>query len=327
VETTIERAEELAERLLPDRTPKRRMLVIVNPYATTVSDRLRNLVVYALQSRYTVEAIDTQERNHATQLTREAASEGYDVVVAFGGDGTVNEAANGLAGSDTPLTALPGGSTNVWARVLGIPNDVVDATEHLLHMADEWRPRPVDLGRVNERHFVFSAGVGLDASVVKNVDEHPYRKARFGAWFYGYTALGTFNRKYLLNPPHVRVRAAGRELLGVTVVVQNAELFTYFREHPIRVVEPAGLDRGTISIAVLKRATVAELPTLMPKLLSGKAVSVMRSRQVEALPELTVATVEAIDDRPFPVQVDGDYIGDFSEVEFGVSPRGLMAVA
>ena len=152
------------------------MLVIVNPYATTVSDRLRNLVVYALESRYSVEAIDTQERNHATQLCREAAREGYDVVVAFGGDGTVNEAANGLAGSDTPLTALPGGSTNVWARVLGIPNDVVDATEHLLRMADEWRPRAVDLGRVDDRHFVFSAGVGLDASVVKSVDEHPYRK-------------------------------------------------------------------------------------------------------------------------------------------------------
>ena len=325
--TTLERAEELAERLLPDRTPKRRMLVIVNPYATTVSDRLRNLVVYALQSRYAVEAIDTQERNHATLLTREAAREGYDVVVAFGGDGTVNEAANGLVGSDTPLTALPGGSTNVWARVLGIPNDVVDATEHLLRMADEWRPRRVDLGRVDDRHFVFSAGAGLDASVVKSVDEHPYRKARFGAWYYGYTALATFNRRYLFNPPHVRVRAGGKELTGVTVVVQNAELFTYFRQYPIRVVEPAGLELGSISVGVLKRATVLELPTLVPRLLSGKAARVMRNRQVDPLPELSIATVEAIDDRPFPVQVDGDYIGDFSEVEFGVTPGGLMAVA
>src|SRR5918999_3932152 len=151
-DTALDRAEELAERVLPTRTPKRRMLVIVNPYASTVSDRLKNLVVYALQGRYEVDAIDTQAKAHATELCREAADEGYDVVVAFGGDGTVNEAANGLAGSNTPLTALPGGSTNVWARVLGIPNDVVDATEHLLRMADEWRPRSVDLGRVNERH-------------------------------------------------------------------------------------------------------------------------------------------------------------------------------
>src|SRR3954470_15202200 len=139
-DTALERAEELAERLLPERAPKRRMLVIVNPYATTVSDRLRNLVVYALQSRYAVEAIDTEKRDHATQICREAAGEGYDVVVAFGGDGTVNEAANGLRGSETPLTALPGGSTNVWCRTLGIPNDVVDATEHLLAVADRFRP-------------------------------------------------------------------------------------------------------------------------------------------------------------------------------------------
>src|SRR5205814_1258496 len=122
------------------------MLVIVNPYATTVSDRLKNLVVYALRGRYEVEAIDTTDRGHASALAREAAHEGYDVVVAFGGDGTVNEAANGLVGSPTPLTCLPGGATNVYTRLLGIPSEIVDATEHLLRVADDWRPRRVDLG-------------------------------------------------------------------------------------------------------------------------------------------------------------------------------------
>ena len=145
------RAEELAERLSSTSAAKKRMLVIVNPYATTVSDRLQNLVVYALQARYDVEAVDTETPNHATQLCREAAREGYDVVVAFGGDGTVNEAANGLLGSDTPLTCLPGGATNVFCRTLGIPDDVVDATEHLLGLADDFRPRKVDLGVVNGR--------------------------------------------------------------------------------------------------------------------------------------------------------------------------------
>src|ERR1700760_2611898 len=151
-------------------SPTKRMLIIVNPYATTVSDRLRNLVVYALRGSYEVDAIDTERRDHATELCREAAQEGYDAVVAFGGDGTVNEAANGLAGSDTPLTCLPGGRTNVVCRILGIPADVVDATEHLLSLADDWQPRQIDLGRINERHFVFAAGVGLDASVVEVVD-------------------------------------------------------------------------------------------------------------------------------------------------------------
>src|SRR4030088_2744069 len=134
--------------------PSKRMLMIVNPYATTVSDRLKNLVVYALRGRYQVDAIDTEARDHATELCREAAREGYDVVVAFGGDGTVNEAANGLAGSDTPLSCLPGGRTNVYCRMLGIPTDVVDATEHLLRIADDWRPRRVDLGHVNAGHFL-----------------------------------------------------------------------------------------------------------------------------------------------------------------------------
>src|SRR5205807_207949 len=105
--------------------PSKRMLVIVNPYATTVSDRLKNLVVYALRGSYRVDAIDTEARDHATELCREAARQGYDVVVAFGGDGTVNEAANGLAGSDTPLSCLPGGRANVYCRMLGIPADVV----------------------------------------------------------------------------------------------------------------------------------------------------------------------------------------------------------
>src|SRR5688572_11430129 len=90
----------------------RRMLVIVNPYATRMSVRVRNLVVYALEGRFDVGAVDTQRKGHAVELCREAASEGYDVVVAFGGDGTVNEAANGLAGSDTVITCLPGGATN-----------------------------------------------------------------------------------------------------------------------------------------------------------------------------------------------------------------------
>jgi diacylglycerol kinase family enzyme len=303
------------------------MLVIVNPYATTVSDRLRNLVVYALGSRYAVEAIDTQERGHATQICREAASEGYDVVVAFGGDGTVNEAANGLVGSRTPLTALPGGSTNVWARTLGIPNDVVDATEHLLRMADEFDPFPVDLGLVNERHFVFAAGAGLDASVVERVDAHPYRKARFGAWYYSVCAVDIFLRRYLVNPPRVRVVDGNRVQEGVTAIVQNSDPFTYFRQRAIRVVEPAGLNMGSLSIGVLKHATLLELPTLIPRLLSTRPRSVMRHRQIESLLELQHARVEAIDDRPFPVQVDGDYIGEFSEIQLGVQPGGLLAVS
>src|SRR5205085_10872852 len=123
------------------------------------------LVVYGLRGRYAGGAVDTEARDHATDICRQAAREGYDVVVAFGGDGTVNEAANGLAGSETPLCCLPGGRANVYCRMLGIPTDVVDATEHLLRMADAWGPRRVDLASLNGRHCVFSGRVGPAAGV------------------------------------------------------------------------------------------------------------------------------------------------------------------
>ncbi|MBA2428452.1 MAG: acylglycerol kinase family protein, partial [Thermoleophilaceae bacterium] len=120
------RAEELVERVFGTPARRRRMLVIANPYATTVSSRLKNLVVYALRGRYDVVAVETEAQDHATELCREAAAEGVEVVAAFGGDGTINEAANGLAGTDTALAVLPGGSTNVFCRTIGVPNDVVD---------------------------------------------------------------------------------------------------------------------------------------------------------------------------------------------------------
>jgi diacylglycerol kinase family enzyme len=325
-QSTLGRAEQLAERLLPERTPKKRMLVIVNPYATTVSDRLRNLVVYALESRYAVEAVDTEKPNHATQICREAAEEGYDVVVAFGGDGTVNEAANGLAGSGTPLTCLPGGATNVYCRTLGIPGDVVDATEHLLRMADDFQPRRADLGMVNERYFTFSSGVGLDASVVERVDAHPYRKSRFGEWYYTYAAIATFNRRYLVRPPRVSVEVAGRRLDAVTVIVQNADPYTYFGSRPIRISEGA-LSDGTLGLTVLKRATPMELPTVLWRAFSGKAATVARHRQIEGFRNITEARVTTSEGRPFPVQVDGDFLGEFQSVEYAVRPAHLTVVS
>src|ERR687886_1204958 len=195
---------------------RKRLLLVSNPYATTVSGRLTSLVVYALQGRYDVDAADTEGRDHATELAREAAADGYDIVVAFGGDGTVNEVANGLAGSPTALFPLPGGATNVYCRMLGISNDVVDATEHLLGAADAWRPRRLDLGSVNGRHFLFSAGYGLDAAVVRRVDAHPETKARLRHWYFAWAGIGTFLRHYLVRPPRIDLEVDGSTVRGVT---------------------------------------------------------------------------------------------------------------
>jgi diacylglycerol kinase family enzyme len=306
--------------------PSRRMLVIVNPFATTVSDRLKNLVVYALRGSYQVDAIDTEARDHATELCRDAARAGYDVVVAFGGDGTVNEAANGLIGSDTALTCLPGGRANVYCRLLGIPTDVVDATEHLLRMADDWQPRRVDTGVVNGRHFVFSAGVGLDASVVERVDAHPRLKARFGEWYYAWIGLSTFNRRYLLHPPRLETSVGGELVAGVTTIIQNAEPYTYFGEKPVNMGEGASLESGDLAGIVLKRARPLDMATVTWRLLSRRA-RLVRHHHVEPFTATEALSVRSLDDRPLPLQVDGDYIGEAERVEVRASPRSLTVVA
>jgi diacylglycerol kinase family enzyme len=311
---------------------RRRMLIIVNPYASTVSDRLKHLVVYALQGRFEVDAVDTEARGHATELCREAALEGYDVVVAFGGDGTVNEAANGLIGSPdsppsrTPLCCLPGGSANVFGKMLGIPGDVVDATEHLLAMADDWRPRSVDVGVVNGRCFTFASGLGLDASVVEQVDSNPRLKARLGAWYFTWVAYSVFTRRYLVHPPRLRVESAGETLDGVTAIIQNGSPFTYFNNRPVEVADGPSLDSGTLSAGVLHRATPMSMASIAWRALSANA-KVTGHRQVTGLRDQLALTVTSTDGRALPLQVDGDYLGEVGEARYSILPRALTVVS
>jgi diacylglycerol kinase family enzyme len=317
--------------LEPD-AAKKRMLIIVNPYATTVSDRLKNLVVYALQARYEVEAVDTEAAEHAIEIGREARTGGYDIVVAFGGDGTLNEVANGLAGTNVPVSVLPGGSTNVVCRTLGIPNDVVDATEHLIGLADDFRPRKIDLGRCNGRHFVFACGVGLDATVVKRVDAHPRLKTRARQWYYTWAAISGFYRQYLRDPVRFELEIGDGKLEGVTAIAQNSDPFTYFANIPIRICEDIGLDDGTISMALLRRAKQRDMLPIASRVLS-KGLHVAKHRQIDEFDDVTKASVRSVSTdadglaRPFPVQVDGDYIGEYTELDFSVDPGALTIVA
>jgi diacylglycerol kinase family enzyme len=305
---------------------RRRLTVVVNPNATTTSPRLRSLVVHALAHRYDVEPVDTEGPRHATELARQAVRDGADAVVTLGGDGTVNEAANGLIGSGVPLVPLPGGATNVFHRLIGMPGDIVDATEHVLGLADRWAPRAVDAGRIGDRWFTFAAGVGLDASVVDRVDQRPALKARFGPWFYTAAAVATFNRHYVRNPPQLVVELPdGRALPGVTAVFQNAREFTYFASRPVRLLHGQDLDTGTLSAGVLRHSRPTVMPgvtvrALVPRLDLG------RHRAVEPVHALTSAVVRSTDGRPLPFQVDGDFVGGTERAEIGVSPGGLLVV-
>jgi diacylglycerol kinase family enzyme len=305
--------------------PPRRMLLVVNPHAASLSLPLRRRVVAALERRYAVDAIDTQRKGHAIELAREAAGEGYDLVVAFGGDGTVNEVANGLAGSPTPLACLPGGSANVFARILGLPADVARATERLVELADDFRPRAVDLGRVGNRWFTFSAGVGLDASVVEQVDAHPALKAHFRSWYFAHSGVTTFLRRYVVRPPRLEVRAGGRAHVGVSAMVQNAHPYSYFHDRPVDLAEGAQLDSGDLAGVVLTRANPADMPGILWRIFSSRA-RVADHRRVEAFRGATALDVHSLDGRPLPVQVDGDHIGDMLDARFEVAPAALLVI-
>ena len=159
------------EPAVPAMNGKRRMLIIVVPYATTVSDRLKNLC--RLRPAVPIRGRGRSDRKPGSRhgdrprrgRRRLTTSWSLSAVMA-----PVNEVANGPAGTDIPVTFLPGGNTNVVCRSLGIPNDVVDATEHLLSLADDFKPRKIDLGKINDRHFVFALRGGIDATVVEQVD-------------------------------------------------------------------------------------------------------------------------------------------------------------
>ncbi len=304
-----------------EEAPRRRALVIVNPHASAVSDRLRTVVLSALASRFELEAVTTRAQGDATELGFMAASGGYGLVVALGGDGTVNEVVQGLAGSTVAFTALPGGSANVFCKLLGIPGDLVDATEHLLGLADEWRVRTIDLGRVNGRYYTFSAGVGIDASVVKVVDARSQLKARFRASFFAACALYVVARQYLVRPPQLRVTVDANEFTGITAVVQNGHHYTYFNDHPIDLAAGATLDGAQLAGVVLRRGSPLDLPTLLWRALSSRR-EVGTHRQVDAFTTTTGVTVEAVD-RPLPLQLDGDYVGDVERAHFELVPQAL----
>jgi len=307
---------------------RKRMLVIVNPSATTMTARTRNLVVAALHGRYEVEAIDTQARGHATELCVDAAKEGYDVIVSFGGDGTVNEVANGLIGCPTPVTCLPGGATNVLCKMLGIPGDIVDATEHLLAMADTWNPRQIDLGTANGRAFTYTSGIGVDASVVKRIEDSPkLKRHKLREYFFVYAAVETVLRHYVRHPPRMELHIDGRPTERViTAIVQNAEQMTYLDDKPIAIAEGGGLQTGSLAGVALRGVTPLDIPGMARRLLSSTR-SVVGHRQIVDFRDVDGLRCVSVDGRPIPLHADGDHLGDVTEAIFGVLPGALAVVS
>ena len=164
--------------------------------------------------------------------------------------------------------------------------------------------------------------------MVERVDAHPRLKARLGQYYYTYAAVSTFNRKYLVNPPHVRVTVGDRRLEGVTVIAQNSDEYTYFGRRPIRLSPGRRAGRRHAWGWWCSSAPRSlELPTVLWRAFSGRAATLARHRQIESFPGTTRREVVATDGGTFPVQVDGDYIGQWESARLAAAPGALSVVA
>jgi diacylglycerol kinase family enzyme len=280
----------------------------------------------ALSADHEVEVAETNRRDHATSLARGAAHDGKDVVVVLGGDGTLNEAANGLAGSDTALATLPGGSTNVFARTLGLPNDPIEATSDLLDALARESIRSIGLGNVNGRYFLFHTGVGFDAAIVDRVEKRSGLKRYAGHALFIYAGIETTVAHYDRSTPHFRVHHAdGAEVDSFMTIVLNTNPYTYLGNRPFNLAPDAGFDRGLAVVTVKTMKVLPFLNIAASALGSGERLRKSKNIDYRTDVELCELVVNPAGGG-MPYQVDGDHLGSVEKLQFRHEPDAMRLV-
>ena len=279
----------------------------------------------ALGADHDVTLAETSRRGHATRLAQGAANVGVEVVAVLGGDGTLNEAANGLAGTDTALAVLPGGSTNVFARTMGLPNDPIEATGDLLAGLARGAIEPVGLGSANGRYFLFHVGIGFDAEVVRQVERRSALKRYAGHPLFVYAGLTTWFRHYDRTRPHFSVHHEDGTVVddGSFALVLNTNPYTYLGNRPLQVAPDAGLDRALVSFT-LRRLALPTMAVVLPSVL-GSGRLARAHRDVDYRTDLCGLRISS-HGRPFPYQVDGDFLGAIDELVLRHEPAALRLV-
>jgi diacylglycerol kinase family enzyme len=300
-----------------------RVLLVVNSFASSVTARNTVVVHRRLSRGHDVELVETNRRGHATRFAYDAARRGLDVVVGFGGDGTLNEVATGIAGSDTALGVLPGGSTNVFARTIGMPNDPVEAVELLAGGIDAADFRPIGLGKVNGRFFCFHTGIGFDAAVVERVERRASLKRWLGHPLFISSGVTTWLTGYDRQHPHFRVSGdGGRDVDdGYFSIVLNTNPYTYLGNRPLDLSPAATLDQPLVAITFTTMSATAILSSLAGALRGGGVKPASHLDIREGVRHLVVEN-----DEPFPYQVDGDALGSTRRLEFTHVPAAVQLV-
>ncbi|MCW3842727.1 diacylglycerol kinase family protein [Micromonospora yasonensis] len=314
-----------------------RAVLVVNPKATTTSERSRDVLVRALRSEVDLSVRYTRRRGHATDLAREAAEEGVDLVVSLGGDGTVNEVVNGLMAAEPPtfrtgntpaerlpaLATVPGGSTNVFARALGLPREWPDGTSMILEGLRLGRSRTIGLGRADDRYFTFCAGFGIDAAVIRRVEQaRKHGRVSTPALYFRSTAAQYFlgsDRRH----PAITLERPGEtaEANLATVIIQNTAPWTYLGEREINPNPEASFDLG-LDVLAIRQLRVVSTTRTVTQFFSRTPDP--HGKQVLRLHDTAEFTL--LSARPQAFQLDGDYLGEREKVRFTSVPAALRVI-
>lgn len=301
-----------------------RVLLLVNASASSVTARGKVVIRKALGADHDLEVAETSRRGHATRLAQGAAADGMDVVVVLGGDGTLNEAANGLAGTGTALAVLPGGSTNVFARTIGMTNDPIEATGQLLPALATGRRRRIGLGSVNGRYFLFHVGIGFDAAVVEQVEKRSGLKRYAGHPLFVYAAFLTWFRHYDRSRPRFALRLQDGTVIddGYFAICLKTNPYTFLGNRPFNVAPEAGFDSGLSLVTFRSIGFTTLIGGAASALGSGRRLK--RDRRIDRRSDLAEVTITG--HGPVPYQVDGDYLGDIDRLVLKHEPDCLDLV-
>ena len=312
-----------------------RLLLLVNVAASSVTPRVKVQVQGALSAAHSVTVAETSRRGHASRLAQGAVAEGYDVVVVLGGDGTLNEAANGLAGSETALAVLPGGSTNVFARTIGFTNHPVKAADELVVALRQPAQtiRRIGLGQANGRYFVFHAGLGFDAAVVEQVERRGSLKRFAGHPLFLYAAVDTWIRHYDRHRPHFDISlppGPGGPESGLVVrdvyfaICLKTNPYTFLGEFPIKVAPDAGLDSAFTIVAFQTLSFPVVMGVLGAAMAGRGGARVAKDGKVAYLSDVTELSI--VGHGPLPFQLDGDFLGEIDHLDLCYQPDLLSLV-
>jgi diacylglycerol kinase family enzyme len=309
-----------------------RALLIVNPHATSTTRARRDVIARAFASAVELETVETRYRGHAAGLASGAVSAGYELVITLGGDGTVNEAVNGLLrraqGRSAPpppaLAALPGGSANVFIRALGLPPDPVDAAGQVLDALAAGRCRSVGLGLAGGRYFTFNSGLGIDAEVVRAVEGRRAHGRPSTPSLYVRTAMRQFYRLTDRRHPALTLQQPDGDGDGPLfwATVSNSTPWTYLGSRPVSTNPQASFDSGLDVFGMRSLRTVSTLAVIRQMLASRDEPP--RVRAAIARHDLAELTIQA--DRPVAFQIDGEYVGEREQVRFMAVPDAIRVV-